>query len=108
MSFTGNEGQQVTLEEGAQYTARHRQANPGAVKGVFFGRNHIEKILAQGDCKGLRLYFAENVDGSKTLVMVGADSAENDLLNVIVEMATPCPTKCSTENPLNTGGSNLR
>lgn len=107
MSFNGNEGQQVTLEEGAQYTARHRAANPGAIKGVFFGRNHIEKILSQGDCKGLRLYFAENVDGSKTLVMVGADSAENDLLNFVFEMAAPCPNKCSIDNLLN-GGSSSR
>lgn len=108
MSFTGNEGQQVTLEEGAQFTARHRAANPNALKGVFFGRNHIEKILAQGDCKGLRLYFAENVDGSKTLVMVGADSTENDLLNVIVEFSIPCPDRCSSVNLLNSGQSSQK
>lgn len=105
MSFTGNEGQQVTLEEGGQYTARHRAANPDAVKGVFFGKNHIEKILAQGDCKGLRLYFAENADGSKTLVMVGADSLEDDMLDFVFEMATPCPPKCGKKNALNSSDS---
>lgn len=105
MSFTGNEGTQVTLQEGGEYTARYRAANPDAIKGVFFGKNHIEKILAQGDCKGLRLYFAIAEDGVQTLVMVGADSAQNDLLNVVVEQAVRCPDKCSVINPLNDDAS---
>lgn len=101
MSFTGNEGAQITLQEGGDYTARYRTANPSAIKGVFVGRNHIQKILDQTDCKGLRLYFAANEDGSPTMVMVGADSSENDLLNTIIDQAVPCPTRCSVTNPLN-------
>ncbi len=105
MSFTGNEGEQITLQEGADYTLRYRSANPSAKKGVFFGKNHFDKIFAQGDCKGVRFYFAQNEDGSPTLVMVGADSNENDLLNVIVERAVACPPTCGSINPLNDGGS---
>jgi hypothetical protein len=101
MSFNGNEGSQVTLAEGGEYTLRYRAANPNAVKGVFFGRNHIEAILAQSDCKGLRMYFAENEDGSPTLVVVGADSNQNDQLNLIFEQLMPCPDKCGTSNLLN-------
>lgn len=101
MSFNGNEAEQITLQEGAEYTARYRAANPGAKKGVFFGRTHIDKILAQGDCKGLRFYFANNEDGSPTLVMVGVDSNENDLLSVIVERAITCPPSCGNSNLLN-------
>jgi hypothetical protein len=101
MSFNGNEGEKISLEQGGEFTARHRAAGTDSIKGVFFGKNHIEKILSQTDCKGLRLYFAKNADGNSTLVMVGADSAENDLLNEIFEMAVPCPNKCSTANLLN-------
>lgn len=101
MSFTGNEGAQITLQEGGDYTMRYRAENPGAIKGVFFGRNHIEAILAQSDCKGLRFYFAENSDGSPTLVAVGADSNQNDQLNLIFQQMTPCPDKCSSSNLLN-------
>lgn len=107
MAFTGNEGEQITLQEGADYTARFRVDNPGAVKGVFFGRNHMERILAQEDCQGIRLYFAKNLDGSQTLVMVGADSAEEDLLDVIVERAISCPPRCGSVNALN-GGTTLK
>jgi hypothetical protein len=101
MSFTGNEGEQITLQEGADYTLRYRAENPNGVKGVFFGRNHIEAILAQPDCEGLRMYFAKNEDGTPTLVIVGADSNQNDLLDLIFERTVPCPTKCSSSNPLN-------
>lgn len=101
MSFTGNEGQQITLEQGGEFTAKHRAVDPNGIKGVFFGRTHIEKILAQEDCKGLRFYFAKGIDENSTLVMVGADSAENDLLDVIVDFSSPCPDKCSSSNPLN-------
>lgn len=108
MSFNGNEGEEVTLQEGAEYAGRYRSANPDAVKGVFFGRTHIERILTQGDCKGLRFYFAKTDAGNPTLVMVGADSAENDLLDVIIEMAKPCPDRCSTVNALNDDAAQSR
>jgi hypothetical protein len=101
MSFNGNEGEQITLSEGGAYTLRYRSENPNAVKGVFFGRDHIEQILAQSDCKGLRMYFAKNADGSPTLVVVGADSNENDQLNLIFQRLLPCPDRCSTANALN-------
>lgn len=103
MSFNGNEGEQVSLTEGGEYTARYRSVNPGAVKGVFFGRDHIERILSQSDCQGLRMYFAKNLDGSPTLVVVGADSNQNDQLELIFEGLFPCPWKCGTSNLLNDG-----
>jgi len=102
MSFNGNEGEQITLQEGAEYTARYRSSKQNSVKGVFFGRAHIEQILQQTDCKGLRLYFAQESDGGNTLVMVGADSNQNDQLDLIFERAVRCPTTCSSTNPLNT------
>jgi hypothetical protein len=47
------------------------------------------------------MYFAKNEDGTPTLVIVGADSNQNDLLDLIFERTVPCPTKCSSSNPLN-------
>lgn len=101
MSFIGNEGAQISLQEGGALTAAYRATNPDAIKGVFVGREHVERILAQEDCKGIRLYFAKNVDGSATVVMVGADSTENDQLNLIIDQAKPCPPRCGIANALN-------
>ena len=101
MSFDGNEGKQITLEEGAVLTRNFREAKMSSIKGMFIGRTHIEAILAQGDCKGIRVYMGKNQLGELELVMVGADSAENDLLNVIIDNGVKCPPCGSAANPLN-------
>ena len=108
MSFTGNEGEQITLAEGAALTKAYRDKNPNAIKARFFGRDGIEQILAQTDCKGLRLYFAQGTDGTPELVMVGADSNENDLLDIIYDFSKPCPASCSSVNLLNSDQGSLR
>lgn len=105
MAFDGNEGGQITLAEGAALTKAYRDKNPNAIKARFFGREKIEQILAQTDCKGLRLYFGCGTDGTPELVMVGADSDENDMLNVIIDVSKPCPPRCSSQNLLNSDTS---
>lgn len=101
MAFDGNEGEQITLAEGAALTKAYRDKNPSAIKARFFGRDKIEQILAQTDCKGLRLYYGYGADGTPELVMVGADSNENDMLNIVLDVSVPCPHRCSSTNPLN-------
>ncbi|MDR0802672.1 hypothetical protein [Fluviicola sp.] len=101
MSFNGNEGKQISLEEGAEFTGKYRAANPNSVKAMFYGRKHLEAILAQPDCQGIRIYLGADTSGDKVLVLAGADSAENDLLDVIVEVGIRCPPTCSGTNPLN-------
>lgn len=103
MSFTGKEGEQITLQEGAVLTKRYRDKNPGSTKGVFYGKAHIEALLAQSGCMGIRMYFAEEADGDKTLVHVGVDAAGNDMLNMVVENGLRCPAFCSDANVLNSG-----
>ncbi|WP_343748298.1 hypothetical protein [Fluviicola sp.] len=101
MSFNGNEGSKISLAEGAALTLRYRIGNQDGVLGAFYGRNHIEEILAQSDCQGIRIYLGKDVDGKSSLVLVGADSAENDLLDVILDVGQRCPPNCSGTNPLN-------
>lgn len=101
MSFNGNEGSVISLSEGSVLTKRYRDNNPDSGKGVFYGRANIEAILAQSGCMGIRMYFAQEADGGETVVLVGADSAGNDMLNVIVEVGHRCPDNCSSANALN-------
>ena len=62
----------------------------------------FDQILAQSGCEGLRMYFAIEPDGTKTLVVVGIDSAENDMTTgLIAEKFGPCPKRCSPKNALN-------
>ncbi|NBW59166.1 MAG: hypothetical protein EBR41_01145, partial [Crocinitomicaceae bacterium] len=62
----------------------------------------FDQILAQSGCEGLRMYFAIEPDGTKTLVVVGIDSVENDITKgLIAENFGPCPKRCPQPNALN-------
>lgn len=105
MSFNGNEGARITLAEGAEFTSRYRANHSNSIQGMFVGRDHLEALLAQADCKGIRMYLGENVEGGLEFVFVGANSNEEDMLDLIIERTVKCPPNCANANPLN---SNLK
>lgn len=100
MSFDGTEGAAIPLKTGGEMTAKYRGNNPGDRKGHFFGKDILRQILTQEGCMGIRMYYAENADGEKELVIVGADANENDMLDLVVDVSRPCPP-CGGGNPLN-------
>ena len=100
--FTGNENHDITLNEAAEMTANYRNANPGEVKGHYFGSAAIESVLSQTGCVGFRIYFAITNEGAKQLVIVGVDANGNDITNgVILDRGMPCPPDCGNANVLN-------
>jgi len=103
MSFNGNEGDFITLREGSEMTKRYRDTiQPGEVIGVFMGKEKIKAILDQSECVGIRFYFAKDDNNENTLVVVGVDSDENDLVNgLIADKLMKCPPLCSNINTLN-------
>jgi hypothetical protein len=102
MAFTGKEGEEFPLNTAADWTANYRQKNPNGVHAHFFGREIIERILAQSDCMGIRCYYALDENGDQQMIIVGADSNENDLYNgIIAERSRVCPPYCDKDGPLN-------
>lgn len=92
-------------------TAAYRaQAPSDAILSVFFGKERIATLLAQGSdtdaAMGIRFYFALNDKGQMTLVAAGATANQNDQTDpekyVILDMGAPCPgAGCpSTKSPL--------
>lgn len=66
------------------------------------GKEKIKAILDQSECEGIRFYFAVNDNGENTLVLVGADSNQNDMVNgLIADHLVTCPIFCSNSNSLN-------
>jgi len=121
-AFTGAEASPIDLATAAAWTAADRELNPGKVRGYFFGRDIIDKILKQPGCMGLRVYYATDpATGTRHLLMVGAEANLNDQLPlaltegaaalavdpteaveyIIAEMAVPCPSGCGSPNELN-------
>ena len=101
MGFTGNEGTFLKSNNAATLTAAWRSANPSAVQAEFFGITNINTILNQSGCVGLRIYLGLDSSGNIQLVLCGATSNENDMLNYILDTGVPCPTQCGAANVLN-------
>eukprot|EP01012_Entosiphon_sulcatum_P062387 TRINITY_DN88673_c0_g1_i1.p1 TRINITY_DN88673_c0_g1~~TRINITY_DN88673_c0_g1_i1.p1 ORF type:complete len:106 (+),score=14.53 TRINITY_DN88673_c0_g1_i1:34-351(+) len=102
MAFTGDEAEEFPLDLAAKWTENYRAAKPGRTTAHFFGYKIIEKILKQENCVGIRCYYALDEKGQPQLIMVGTDANQNDILNpgIVAELSRPCPTFCSTPNPL--------
>ncbi|HEY8783844.1 MAG TPA: hypothetical protein VIM16_19600 [Mucilaginibacter sp.] len=99
--ITGKEGGPIELNLAASWTKNYRDKHPGETISQFFGKEILEKILAQKNCLGIRFYYAHdkplnrwqrcvvsvsnfilkvvgNIDGHKHLIIVGvmADGAD--------------------------------
>jgi hypothetical protein len=102
--LTGREGEPFDLDVSANWTKNYRDRNPGDNVSHFFGREIIEKILAQQGCLGLRVYDAYdkpingwqramvaisnfilkvigNIEGERHIIVVGAVHDGSDMLN---------------------------
>lgn len=109
MAFNGSEGAPISLDEAATWTASYRNSLPvgsNQTIAAFAGKNWLEQILAQPGCMGIRMYFALNPSGQTTLVLTGADAAENDQVEgTLVEFLSLCPPVCGTANALNSSNT---
>ncbi len=100
MAFTGKENHDITLEEGKKYISNFNTKMAAAnktefKKGGFFGKDAIEKLLAQDGAVGLRYYYGEDEDGNENLVLVAADADQNDMTQgLMIEKSRPCPPFC--------------
>ena len=101
MAFDGTEGGAIPLADASAMTKEYRQRNPNQTIAHFFGKDIIQEVLDQEGCVGARFYYGTDEDGNKQIVMVGADSDENDIIGIVADMTFPCPNTCSNPNPLN-------
>lgn len=99
--FTGKEGGLITLLEGQELTKAWRLDGTFSTKGLFFGKDILEELLAQSGAVGIRFYFGKDLLGNIQLVGVAADSSQNDILDKIADMTVPCPNVCGNQNLLN-------
>lgn len=101
MAFNGTEGDPISLSAAAVMTARFRTNYPNHARGRFFGKDLLLQIINQTNCKGIRMYFAQDANNVMEIVIVGADGNENDMLDLIGDVSCGCPSRCGNKNSLN-------
>lgn len=102
MAFDGTEGSAILLSKAADYTKEHRSRNPSDRLGHFFGKDILNQILAQEGCMGIRMYHGVNPDTlEREIIIVGANSEEDDMTELVADFSKSCPAICSSPNPLN-------
>jgi hypothetical protein len=73
--------------------------------GFLFDKSQIQSLLDQGDCTGLRIYCSMDASNNISLLAVGTDVSNTDILTainpLIVGEPYPCPPMCGGNSPLN-------
>lgn len=100
MSFNGTEGGPIDLDDGATLTGNYRAAGNTEL-GAFYGKDILRQILDQEGCMGIRIYYGEDKNGKKEMVLVGADANEDDMLELVADVGKKCPPHCGAPNSLN-------
>jgi hypothetical protein len=89
----------ISLDEAAEQTRRFRESR---VDAAMFLRDDVQALLAQPECRGVRIYFGRNKEGRDSLVLVGVNEKGDDLPDgVVLNEAFWCPPICSSSNRLN-------
>ncbi|MCJ8164525.1 hypothetical protein MKJ04_06675 [Pontibacter sp. E15-1] len=98
LNYNGSEGESISLEEAASYTANYRNQqsqDTGTVRAHFFGREILQKILDQEGCVGIRMYYGLDDAGNKQLVLIGANAdGEDQEEGTVADRSKVCPPDC--------------
>jgi len=94
--FNGKENHQIDLVKALRLIKNHEMNAKGqTLKGGFIGRDALQKVLAQQGCTGIRYYYAQNDDGTPTIVVFGVDAKGVDIqTGVLLDIIIPCPPFC--------------
>ncbi len=94
-TVTGQEGGAITQDEALSLISNFKKnAAQGEVTAHLFGRDIIDKVLAQAGCVGIRIYYGKDAKGAKQLVIYGVDKNGDGLVNTIADQGVPCPPYC--------------
>jgi len=94
--FTGDEEHEISLEDAAALTARYRaQMASGQIKGGFFGKTAISKLITESGAVGFRYYYGLDEDEKQVLVLIAVNADGTDIVDgIVLEFSLPCPTYC--------------
>ncbi|MDB5196348.1 MAG: hypothetical protein JWP88_719 [Flaviaesturariibacter sp.] len=106
---------EISLDEAIKMTTLYREnkkaIDPQSLLALSetFDRSALDRILAQGDCKKLRIYYGMDEKKGVHAILVGVNEKDEDILpkegmegdGELAEDGRRCPNECPPESPLN-------
>ncbi|HUN65182.1 MAG TPA: hypothetical protein VMW43_03710 [Bacteroidota bacterium] len=99
MAFNGNEGKVISPATAKKFIGKYQKSSHfrrmKKIRGGFFGKKKLLKILNQKDCVGIRYFHAHNKVGRHTLVLVGEHKAGKPITRMYLDDGPLCPPYCN-------------
>ncbi len=102
MEFSKSLGEAISLEQAMTYVKAHCARFPKGVKAFAFGAEHVQDVLNQEGCVGIRIYNGYNEEEDcPNIVVVGVDAEGKDMTGgKIFDRGIRCPDMCDITSPL--------
>ena len=96
VNFAGYKNQSISFQEAKGLIKTYeRIAASDAVIAQYFGKDIVDKILAQPGCVGVRMYYGKHANGKPGVIIIGVDKYGKDTVSGVLAMPTMyCPPLC--------------
>jgi hypothetical protein len=97
--LTANDGKVISPVKARKYIGTYRKSQSyhkhlKKIKGGFFGKKILMKLLGQKDCIGIHYYHAHNNQKKHTIVLVGKHKSGKLMEGMFVDDGPLCPPWC--------------
>lgn len=100
--YSGKEGRFVPLSLSKKWVANFRKSNPKHTHAFYFGCELFENLLKEPGCVGIRIYYAQDDDGSPKMVLVGVDKSGRDILKKSIKNPTELRFSSESDSDIKT------
>jgi len=100
VNFAGYRNQSISFQDALGLIKTYeRIAASDAVIAQYFGKDIVDKILAQPGCVGVRMYYGKHANGKAGVLLIGVDQYGKDIVTgVLAQPVIICPPYCGGLN----------
>jgi len=97
VNSAGYKNQSISFQDAkGSLKTYERIAASDAVIAQYFGKELVDKTLAQPGCVGVRMYYGKHTNGKPGVLIIGVDKYGKDMVSGILAMPTMCcPPYCN-------------
>ena len=96
VNSAGYKNQSISFQEAKGLLKTYeRIAASDAIIAQYFGKDLVDKILAQPGCVGVRMYYGKHTNGKPGMIIMGVDKNGKDIVSgVLAGPVIICPPYC--------------